>query len=153
MRTLSSQSHIKNFAQFESNVVLTRVANQSYNRRRQNKVFLSFLSFSIGGRVRESTYQSYLIGQLRDIFPGCVVLKNDSDYLQGIPDLLVLWHTRWAMLEVKPRRNAPEQPNQSYYVDLLDGMSFAAFIYPENEEEVLRELQQTFRSRRATRIS
>jgi hypothetical protein len=94
----------------------------------------------------ESRYQAQLIKRLRALFPGCVILKNDTDYLQGIPDLLVLWGNFWAMLEVKNRADASQQPNQDYYVDLLDGMSFAAFIYPENEEEVLRDLKQAFRT-------
>lgn len=103
--------------------------------------------------MRESTYQSYLIGVLRVMFPGCVILKNDSDYVQGIPDLLVLWRDRWAMLEVKTRADAHEQPNQDYYVSMLNEMSFAAFIYPENEDEVLHVLEQTFRARRKARLS
>lgn len=96
----------------------------------------------------ESTYQARLIKKLRRLFPGCVVLKNDTEYLQGIPDLLILWGRCWAALEVKPRANAPHQPNQDYYVDYLDDMSFAAFIYPENEEDVLSDLQSAFRSGR-----
>lgn len=103
--------------------------------------------------MRESNYQSYLMGELRDMLPGCVILKNDSDYLQGIPDLLVLWRDRWAMLEVKANENSPQQPNQDYYIDLFGNMSFAAFIFPENEEEVLNALRKTFRSRRSARVS
>lgn len=101
----------------------------------------------------ESVYQSKLIKKLKQLFPGCVILKNDTDYLQGIPDLLILWQNKWAMLEVKGFVDAPEQPNQQYYVDLLDGMSFAAFISPETEEDVLYDLQQSFGSRRTTRVS
>lgn len=91
----------------------------------------------------ESEYQARLVKLLRRMFPGCLILKNDTNYLQGIPDLLILYGSRWAMLEVKAHREAPEQPNQQYYVDMLDGMSFCAFIYPEIEEEVLHDLQQT----------
>lgn len=101
----------------------------------------------------ESKYQSQLIERLEELFPGCVILKNDTDYLQGVPDLLVLYNDRWAMLEVKRAADAPQQPNQAYYVDLFDSMSFGAFIFPENEEDVLRDLQQTFGSRRRSRIS
>lgn len=101
----------------------------------------------------ESAYQSQLIKELENRFPGCVVLKNDSGYLQGIPDLLVLYRDRWAMLEVKSNENAPTQPNQAYYVDMLETMSFAAFIYPENEEDVLNDLEETFASRRSSRLS
>jgi hypothetical protein len=102
--------------------------------------------------MREGKYQNDLIHKLRDLFPGCVVLKNDSSYLQGVPDLLILYHNKWAALEVKPSRNADHQINQDYYVGLFDDMSFAAFIYPENEEEVLYALQSAFGSERATRL-
>lgn len=94
--------------------------------------------------MRESRYQGILIKKLNALFPGCVVVKNPSEYMQGIPDLVIYFEDRWAMLEVKPSANALEQPNQSYYVDLFDSMSFAAFIYPENEEEVLHGLQLAF---------
>lgn len=89
----------------------------------------------------ESVFQSRLIKELNDLFPGCIILKNDSGYLQGIPDLLILFKKRWAALEVKPSAFATHQPNQDYYVDKMDGMSFAAFIYPENKEGILHELQ------------
>lgn len=101
----------------------------------------------------ESAYQARLIKQLRRLFPGCVILKNDTDYLQGIPDLLVLFRNKWAMLEVKAKGNAPVQSNQDYYIAKLDHMSFAAFIYPENEEDVLYDLQQTFGTRGSSRVS
>lgn len=100
----------------------------------------------------ERVYQATLIKNLKEMFPGCVILKNDTDYIQGIPDLLILWRNKWAMLEVKGHIHAPERPNQRYWVDELDGMSFAAFISPENEEDVLHDLQQAFRSRRSARV-
>lgn len=101
--------------------------------------------------LREAAYQHKLIKKLRNSFPGCVVLKNDPNYIQGFPDLLVLYEDKWAALEVKNRERAPRQPNQQHYVDKLNKMSMASFIYPENEEEVLNELQQAFRSRRKAR--
>lgn len=101
----------------------------------------------------ESRYQSLLIKRLRNLFPGCVILKNDTDYLQGVPDLIVLWGPHWAMLEVKARATSHQEPNQDYYVDLFGDMSYAAFIYPENEEVILNELQQAFGSRGQARIS
>lgn len=97
---------------------------------------------------RESKFQSALIKELKVIFPGCLVLKNDSSYCQGIPDLLVLYEDRWAMLECKRSSSATHRPNQDYYIQKLDNMSYARFISPENKEEVLDELQQTFQSRR-----
>ena len=94
----------------------------------------------------ERDFQSKLIKRLKDEFEGCVVLKNDSSYIQGIPDLLVLFNDKWAMLECKRSSSASHRPNQEYYVDLLDKMSFSRFICPENEEEVLHDLEQAFRS-------
>ena len=90
----------------------------------------------------ERDFQAKLIKELKVMFKGCIIVKNDPNYIQGIPDLLILYNDRWAALEVKKSATAHHQPNQEYYVDLMDQMSFAAFIYPENKEEILYELQQ-----------
>lgn len=102
---------------------------------------------------RESAYQAKLIKKLRRRFPGCYVLKNDSGYLQGIPDLTIFWYDMWAMLEVKMAKDSDRQPNQEFYINLFGGMSYAAFIYPSNEEQVLNELQQAFSASRAARLA
>ena len=96
----------------------------------------------------ERDFQAKLIKELKQIFKGCIVMKNDSSYIQGIPDLLILYRDKWAALEVKKSATAHHQPNQEYYVELMDEMSYASFVYPENKEEVLYELQQTLFSRR-----
>lgn len=101
----------------------------------------------------ESKFQSDLKDDLKRLFPGCIVTKLDSSYIQGIPDLLVLYEDKWATLECKKSANARRQPNQPYYVDKMNEMSFSAFIYPENKEEVLRELQQAFEPRGKARLS
>lgn len=90
----------------------------------------------------ESGFQDRLRDDLKQLFPGCMVFKMDQ--IQGIPDLLVLYKDKWALLENKKSRNAKRQPNQEYYVDLFNEMSFSRFIFPENKEEVLHELQQSF---------
>jgi hypothetical protein len=100
--------------------------------------------------VTENAYQAKLIRKLKRRFPGCLVLKNDAQYLQGILDLTVFYGPTWAMLEVKASATAAERPNQAYYVRQMQDMSFAAFIFPENEEEVLAALQEAFASRGAT---
>lgn len=101
----------------------------------------------------ENQYQSELIDKIKTMLPGCFVLKNDSGYLQGIPDLTILYGPRWAVLEVKTSKKARNQPNQVYYICNMDEMSFAAFIYPEIEEDVLDALQQALRARRPARVS
>lgn len=93
---------------------------------------------------RESSFQAGLIKELKEKFPGCVVLKNDANYIQGIPDLTVLYKDKWAALECKKSKKEKQQPNQDYYVNKLNGMSYASFIFPENKEEVLNELEQSF---------
>lgn len=99
----------------------------------------------------ESGFQDRLMQDLKERFPGCMTFK--MDHPQGIPDVLVLYKDRWATLECKKSANAKKQPNQDYYVGKMDEMSFSRFIYPENKEEVLDELQQAFNVRRTTRVS
>ncbi len=90
----------------------------------------------------ESDFQSKLIKELKTRFPGCMVLKNDASYIQGVPDLLILHNDKWASLEVKRSKKAKHRPNQDYYVEKMNDMSFSAFIFPENKEDVLHDLEQ-----------
>lgn len=96
--------------------------------------------------MKERDFQAKLIQKLKTMFPGCIVLKNDAGYIQGFPDLTILYKNRWAVLECKRTDASHRQPNQQYYVSLANEMSFGQFISPENEEEVLRDLQQSFKS-------
>lgn len=99
----------------------------------------------------ESGFQDRLIKTISTMFPGSMIFKMDQ--LQGLPDLLILYKDKWASLECKRSATEHHQPNQDYYVDLMNKMSFSRFIYPENKEEVLHDLQQAFRSRRSSRVS
>jgi len=94
--------------------------------------------------MAESSFQSKLKKKLKDMFPGAFVFKTDALQLQGCPDLLILYKQKWAGLECKARADAPHRPNQDYYVAQFDDHSFARFIYPENEQEVLGELKVYF---------
>lgn len=95
---------------------------------------------------QEREFQAKLIKELKSMFNGCLVMKLDSSYIQGIPDLLILYKNKWATLECKKNSGAIKQPNQTYYVDLMNKMSFSRFICPQNKEEILSELQQAFKS-------
>ena len=92
----------------------------------------------------ENKFQSKLIKEIKNEFPGCIVLKNDPTYIQGVPDLLILHNSRWASLEVKKDSKASKQPNQEYYVEQMDRMSFARFVSPENKDVVMSELYYHF---------
>ena len=91
----------------------------------------------------ESGFQDKLKEELKKLFPGCMIFKMDQ--IQGIPDLLILYKDKWASLENKKSLNAKHQPNQDYYVDLMNKMSFSRFICPENKDEVLEELKKVFK--------
>ena len=91
----------------------------------------------------ESGFQDRLIKELKELFPGCMTFKMDQ--IQGIPDLLVLYKNMWASLECKKTAKAKRQPNQEYYVGLMNDMSFSRFICPENKNEVLSDLRKVFK--------
>lgn len=95
---------------------------------------------------KEGNFQSDVIKEIEKTYDGCIVTKLDSGYTQGIPDFLILYKNRWASLEFKKDKDAPARPNQPYYVDKMNKMSFSRFIYPENKEEVMHDLQQAFKS-------
>ena len=96
--------------------------------------------------MKESKLQADFQKELKQMFPGCIVTKLDSRDIQGIPDLLILYKNKWATLENKRSKNATKRPNQEYYVEKMNDMSFSRFIYPENKEDVLNELRKTFES-------
>lgn len=92
----------------------------------------------------ERKFQSELIKELKKRFPGCMVLKNDANYIQGFPDLTILHKDHWAVLECKKGEKEKHQPNQDYYVEKLNGMSYSAFICPENKQQIMSELEKIF---------
>lgn len=100
----------------------------------------------------ENRFKTNLVNEIKERFPGCMVVHLDPNEIQGIPDLLVLYESAWAALEGKRSMDAPHRPNQDYYVNLMNRMSFAAFICPENKEEILNDLQRAFEVNRAARL-
>lgn len=95
----------------------------------------------------ERNFQKDLIKEIKKRFIGCIVCKLDPRYIQGIPDLLILYGSKWATLEVKQSEHASHRPNQNFYVDLMNKMSFSRFIYPENKESILNEMDQWFKKK------
>lgn len=96
--------------------------------------------------MKERDYQRKLITRLEDRFKGCMILKNDPTYLQGVPDLSIFYGCKYAMLEVKISENANIQPNQEYYLEEINKSGgFGRLIFPENEEVVINELEEYFK--------
>lgn len=102
--------------------------------------------------MNEIQYQRKLRKKIEKLIPGSSVIKNDPQFCQGIPDLAIFYNDKWAMLEVKMHVDARIQPNQKHYVGMFDEMSFAAFIHPGNEEDVLHDLQQALGFTREARV-
>ena len=100
----------------------------------------------------ENTFKTRLVKELKERFPGCKVVHLDPNEVQGYPDLLVLYGHTWGALEGKRSANASHRPNQDYYVRDFNNMSFAAFIYPENKEEVLNAMERSFEAHGAARL-
>lgn len=95
--------------------------------------------------ILESRFQAKLIKEIHERYPDAIVIKNDGNYIQGFPDITIFHNDRYAMLETKRSKDAPKRPNQDYYVDKFNAMSFARFVYPENKEVVFNELEQALR--------
>ncbi len=100
----------------------------------------------------ESKFRSELIKEIEKLFEGCLITHFDPQDIQGMPDLLILYRKNWAALETKRYDKASRRPNQEYYVKLLNDMSYASFVCPENKEEVLYELYKAFGVNRPTRV-
>ena len=103
--------------------------------------------------MRENKFQAKLVEEIKERYPGAIVLKNDAQLKRGIPDLTILYKKKWAVLECKKENKSSHRPGQDNYIEKLNEMSFARFIYPENKEEVLDEMDATFKPRRNSRIS
>lgn len=129
-----------------------REKNRGYNRGEMlifikiKHLSFSFLKFvkKMEKKMLEKNFQSKLIKELKTIFEGCIVLKSDPTYLQGIPDLIIFYKDKWATLECKQNENSHVQPNQDYYVEKMNNMSFSRFVYPENKDIVIKELKKYF---------
>jgi hypothetical protein len=98
----------------------------------------------------ESKYQTEFLDKLRTIFAGCIILKNNASYLQGVPDWIILYCNKWATLEIKRTICAHKQPNQAHYVNRMNNMSYSAFVYPENEQQIILELIEHFKGETQT---
>ena len=110
-----------------------------YNRKGRNG--LKCCSFFIF--MKESDFQKKLIGQLEKRFPGSIIMKNDPTYIQGIPDLTMLYKNSFVAFECKRSANASKQPNQEWYVNEINKMGgIAYFIYPENMEETINDISR-----------
>ena len=95
--------------------------------------------------MTESVFQAWLIKEIKHRFTGAMVIKTDPTYIQGFPDLIVFYKSCWVALECKKNKGAHRQPNQEFYVSKMNAMSMAKFVYPENAEDVLDDMEEFFK--------
>ena len=94
------------------------------------------------GKPLESNFERNLVKEIKKRFPEAIVTKLKDT--QGIPDRLILYRNKWASLECKREEHASHRPNQDWYVDRMNNMSFSRFVFPENKDEVMRDLTAFF---------
>ena len=90
--------------------------------------------------MAENKYQAGLIKRLKLRFPGCEILKNDANYIQGIEDLTLLWGPHWATLEVKDELGSSLRPNQRHYIEKHNDMDE---IVQENVSGMWRKVKES----------
>ena len=92
----------------------------------------------------ESTFQAKFKKSLFKSYPGCFVLRLDPELNPpGTPDLLFLYKRFWAALEMKRQSSSRHQPNQDYYIEMMNASSYASFVSINNYKEVLNDLEQS----------
>lgn len=110
----------------------------------RGKECLPSFYFLKGEKMKESAFQLKLIKEIESIIPGSIVLKGNSAFIQGFPDLVVLLpNGKWCCLECKKSEDAQHQPNQDYYIDFLNDGGYASFIFPNNKEDILNDIQRS----------
>lgn len=93
--------------------------------------------------ILEKDFQKDFIHKIKTLLPNSIAIKNDANYLQGFPDWTVIDGPRVYVFEAKAFKKANRQPNQEYYINAINAAGgFARFVYPENMQEVLDEIQR-----------
>ena len=81
--------------------------------------------------------------KIKKAVPGSVVLKNSPNDILGIPDLTVLGpNGKYAILECKRASDSNIQALQDYYVEKFNKSSYATFVSPANQKEVIEDLKR-----------
>jgi hypothetical protein len=153
-RSLEFNTSLKAFYLYSWSFIFHAKKYCPFMRGEGNETSVSTFSFLFSGiqkggdmsGKRESKFRAELIKHIKKRYEGAIVTKLDAGHIQGIPDLLILYKDKWAILEVKRSKNESHRPNQDYYIDMFGEWSYASFVYPENEEEVLNELERALES-------
>ena len=96
---------------------------------------------------RETKFKKMFKKKLKRLYPECIIVEADPTYFWSVPDVYFFLGSFWAALEFKRTEGSSRRPNQEYWVEVLDKMSFARFVYPGVEEEVLSELEAAIQNR------
>ena len=78
-----------------------------------------------------------------NLFPNSYHFTKEAVSLRVIPDIIGCSNGKFFALEVKASRNSNKTEMQKHILEKIKRAgSFASFIYPENEEEVLTALYE-----------
>lgn len=90
--------------------------------------------------IKESAFQPKVIKWLKE--QGCYVIKNSavSGVPTGCPDIVFFKEGFYGFIECKRTKKSPFQPLQKETLAKLDAWSWAKAVYPENWEEIQKEL-------------
>ena len=96
----------------------------------------------------ESEFKKYTKNRIIDRFPNLDldIIDINAYNFRSMSDLVILGPEVWAALEFKRSKDSSHRPNQDYHIARLNKKGYATFVYPENLEEVLDELEVLFSS-------
>lgn len=92
--------------------------------------------------MSEAKFQADFVSDLRDM--GCIVLKQDPviGKQKGVPDILVIYKSRWMFLEFKASEGSPFRPGQREFLEKLSRWGYAKKVYPEIGDVVKLEIER-----------
>ncbi len=95
----------------------------------------------------ESEFKKRTIQRIKDRLPSLDLdFINTKPFNRSMPDTFVIGPWCWAALEFKRSEDADQQANQDYHIERLNRKGYARFVFPENVEEVLDDLEAVFSS-------
>lgn len=92
----------------------------------------------------ESTFEKEFCKALRQTLGERYTYTFKLTAAKGIPDRLILYKDKYALLEFKQYKNAKKQPGQETWVGHFDNLAYAAIVYPENAEKVMQDILNYF---------
>ena len=96
--------------------------------------------------MSEATFRTKWLNKFKKLSPDIFIEFADPKRKNGIPDVIIFYKKKYARLETKRSKNASKRLHQQYYIDYFNSQGiYAAFLTPENQEEVYNALRRYFK--------